>query len=87
MPEENDEDTYRIGRLHSKSLEGNPINSRTDRELHIYLPPGYFQSENRRYPTIYFLHGYGGNSQKMTVSPRLEDNKNLPLQLIPKQVL
>jgi hypothetical protein len=55
--------------------------------LHIYLPPSYYQSEKRRYPTVYFLHGYGGNGQKITVSPRLEDNKNLPLQLIPKQIL
>jgi hypothetical protein len=87
MSEEADKNRYRIDRLHSKSLEGNPINSPTDRELHIYLPPGYFQSEKKRYPTIYFLHGYAQNSQKITVSPRLEDNKNLPLQLIPKQIL
>jgi len=27
----------------------------------IYLPPDYFRDEERRYPTLYMLHGAGGN--------------------------
>jgi enterochelin esterase-like enzyme len=27
----------------------------------IYLPPDYFYDEDRRYPTLYMLHGAGGN--------------------------
>lgn len=27
----------------------------------VYLPPGYGDSPERRYPVIYFLHGAGGN--------------------------
>ncbi len=32
-----------------------------DRPFAMFLPPGYFQKENatKRYPVIYFLHGYG----------------------------
>ena len=32
-----------------------------DRPFALFLPPGYFQKENaqKRYPVIYFLHGYG----------------------------
>jgi S-formylglutathione hydrolase FrmB len=41
------------------SLEGNPLGSPAERELHIYLPPGYDQEPERRYPVLYFLHGYG----------------------------
>ncbi len=31
-----------------------------DRELIIYLPPGYNASPQRRYPVLYLLHGFGG---------------------------
>ncbi len=31
-----------------------------ERRVVIYLPPGYNQSPQRRYPVIYLLHGYGG---------------------------
>jgi enterochelin esterase-like enzyme len=27
----------------------------------VYLPPGYFDDDARRYPTLYMLHGAGGN--------------------------
>ena len=27
----------------------------------IYLPPDYETNATRRYPVVYFLHGYGGN--------------------------
>ncbi len=27
----------------------------------LYLPPGYAEESDRRYPVIYFLHGSGGN--------------------------
>lgn len=32
----------------------------TDREVIIYLPPGYSTQATRRYPVVYLLHGYGG---------------------------
>ena len=31
-----------------------------DRRIIIYLPPGYNDSPQRRYPVLYLLHGYGG---------------------------
>src|SRR4051794_21372327 len=27
----------------------------------VYLPPDYFSNDQRRYPTLYMLHGAGGN--------------------------
>ncbi len=38
-----------------------------DREIFIYLPPGYAAQSKRRYPVLYLLHGYGGfNLQNTT---------------------
>ncbi len=31
-----------------------------DRRAFVYLPPGYNESPQRRYPVVYLLHGYGG---------------------------
>ncbi len=87
MVEKNTEERYRVDVFHGKSLEGNPINSPADRGLHVYLPPGYFKSEKERYPVVYFLHGYTGYDQKITVTSTVEDNKNLPVKLLPPDIL
>jgi S-formylglutathione hydrolase FrmB len=44
-------------RAHGRSLEGNLQGNDADRDVHVYLPPSYAQG-NKRYPVIYFLHGY-----------------------------
>jgi len=49
--------TERI-KVHGRSLEGNLEGDSPDRHVSIYLPPSYKTSTNRRYPVIYFLHGY-----------------------------
>ncbi len=84
MVEKDAEERYKIDVFHAKSLEGNPLNSPVDRELYIYLPPNYFESEDRRYPVVYFLHSYSGNNQRMTVVPRLEDNMYIQMLIPPE---
>ena len=37
-----------------------------DREVIIYLPPGYDATTRRRYPVLYLLHGWGGFDLKHT---------------------
>ncbi len=37
-----------------------------EREVIIYLPPGYDATPQRRYPVLYLLHGYGGFTLKNT---------------------
>ena len=49
--------------VHGKSLEGNLQSESADREVTIYLPPGYDTNLNRRYPVVYLLHGYGLTDQ------------------------
>jgi enterochelin esterase-like enzyme len=45
--------------VHSKSLEGNLEGDAVDRDVVVVLPPSYAKSPHRRYPVIYFLHGFG----------------------------
>jgi S-formylglutathione hydrolase FrmB len=40
------------------SLEGNLEGSNSTRDVFVYLPPSYSQESARRYPVLYFLHGY-----------------------------
>ena len=37
-----------------------------DREVIVYLPPGYDATPKRRYPVLYLLHGWGGFDLKHT---------------------
>src|SRR5438270_4884619 len=46
-------------KVHGKSLEGNLEGDSPDRDVFVYLPPSYATNTNRRYPVLYFLHGYG----------------------------
>jgi len=48
-----------IIKVHGKSLEGTLEGDSPDRDVFVYLPPSYAVDPNRRYPVVYFLHGYG----------------------------
>ncbi|QRQ99858.1 alpha/beta hydrolase [Dyadobacter sandarakinus] len=48
-------------KLHGKSLEGNLEGDSPDRDVSIYLPPGYKKDTQRRFPVVYFLHGFTDN--------------------------
>jgi enterochelin esterase-like enzyme len=50
-------------KVHGKSLEGNLEGDSPDRDVFVYLPPSYATSPNRRYPVIYFLHGYAAHAE------------------------
>ena len=45
-------------RVHGASLEGNLEGNSPDRDVYVFLPPSYDASANKRYPVVYFLHGY-----------------------------
>ena len=67
-------------KVHGKSLEGNLEGDSPDRDVLIYLPPSYAKEPNRRYPVVYFLHGYSLNAERywniMTV-PEAADQDNV----------
>jgi enterochelin esterase-like enzyme len=50
--------------VHGKGLEHNLSGDSPDREVSVYLPPGYKTSGNKRYPVVYFLHGFTDNNRQ-----------------------
>ena len=67
-------------RLEGSHLAGNLLGDPSERDLFVYLPPGYEESD-RRYPTAYLLQAYGTTAAEMVTpatdgqrwSPPLED--------------
>lgn len=51
-------------KVHGKFLEGNLEGDSPDRDVSIYLPPGYKKDAKQRYPVIYMLHGYTDSDDK-----------------------
>ena len=45
-------------KVFGKSLEANLEGDSPDRDVVVYLPPSYAKETSRRYPVVYFLHGY-----------------------------
>ena len=54
--------------VHSPALEGNLLADSPDRNVIVYLPPGYHNTENseKEYPVIYLLHGYDADYELWT---------------------
>jgi S-formylglutathione hydrolase FrmB len=46
--------------LTSEALRGNPLGDPHERPLWVYMPPGYDDEPDRRYPTVYVIQGYTG---------------------------
>ena len=46
--------------IHSTVLEDNHLGDPADRPLWVYVPPGYDDEPERRYPSVYVIQGYGG---------------------------
>lgn len=45
-------------KIHGTALEGNLEGDAVDRDVFVFLPPGYANEKSRRYPVVYALHGY-----------------------------
>jgi S-formylglutathione hydrolase len=67
-------------KVHGKGLEGNLSGDSADRSVSVYLPASYKKNPTRRYPVVYFLHGYTDDDAKfygfsrhwMTLPPILD---------------
>ena len=56
------------------ALEGNVQRDSPDREVTVYLPPGYAADQKRRFPVVYLLHGAGQRENAfLEVLARLQD--------------
>jgi S-formylglutathione hydrolase FrmB len=45
-------------KVHGASLVGNLEGNDVDREVMVVLPPSYKTNPNKRYPVVYYLHGF-----------------------------
>jgi len=87
MTKENANSRYVIDRFHSKTLEGNPLGTTADRDINVYLPPGYYDDDEKRYPVIYFLHGYGGHNHSWNMAAKDSDDGSDYWNILPKKIL
>src|ERR1700750_651465 len=44
--------------VHSKAIEGNLEGDSADRNALVVLPPSYAKNKSKRYPVVYYLHGF-----------------------------
>ena len=63
-------------RIEGSQLAGNLLGDPSERDLFVYLPPGYEETE-RRYPTAYLLHAYGETAEQM-VTPATDGQRWRP---------
>ena len=63
-------------RVESSHLAGNLLGDPSERDLFVYLPPGYEESD-RRFPTAYLLHP-GGSTAEQLVHPATDGERWLP---------
>jgi S-formylglutathione hydrolase FrmB len=62
--------TVVVESFESPALRDNPLGDPSTRQVPIYLPPGYEAESDRRYPVIYWLHGFTGYGLRaMQVNP------------------
>jgi S-formylglutathione hydrolase FrmB len=53
-------------KIHGAHLEGNLEGDAVDRDVIVFLPPGYAKDKHRRYPVVYALHGYSIGAEQWT---------------------
>lgn len=60
--------------VHGRALEGNLEGDSPDRPVVVYLPPSYLRDTTRRYPVLYFLHGYTATAEAYVKSLAMPDS-------------
>ncbi len=45
-----------------ESLKNNFVHEDSGQEALVYVPRGYYENKDKRYPVLYVLHGFGGNA-------------------------
>jgi enterochelin esterase-like enzyme len=60
--------------VHGRALDGNLEGDSPDRPVVVYLPPSYATDTTRRYPVLYFLHGYTATAEAYVKSLAVPDS-------------
>jgi S-formylglutathione hydrolase FrmB len=63
-------------RIESSHLVGNLLGDPSERDIYVYLPPGY-EGSDRRYPAAYLLHPFGTTAERM-VNPATDTERWAP---------
>ena len=53
-------------KVHSAAVAGNLEGESADRDVFVFLPPGYDKDKSRRYPVVYALHGFFIGAEEWT---------------------
>jgi len=53
-------------KIHGEALEGNLEGDAVDRDVIVFLPPGYALEKLRHYPVVYALHGFSIGAEQWT---------------------
>jgi enterochelin esterase-like enzyme len=53
-------------KIHGTALEGNLEGNAVDRDVIVFLPPGYSKDKHRRFPVLYALHGFSIGAEQWT---------------------
>src|SRR5688572_5759530 len=61
-------------KVHGKSLQNSVTGELADRNVAVYLPPGYDKSPTKRYPVVYLLHGIMDTENVWIVEPSRKDD-------------
>lgn len=51
-------------KVHSASVAGNLEGNSAERDVIVVLPPSYGKDKKRRYPVVYFLHGFSATAKR-----------------------
>ncbi|MES2626378.1 MAG: alpha/beta fold hydrolase [Pseudomonadota bacterium] len=62
--------------VHGDALEGNLDGDSPDRDVFVYLPPGYDADSAQRYAVVYLLHGYGLRAERWMTFAGIETGAN-----------
>lgn len=76
-------------KVHGEALVGNLQGESPDRDVFIYLPPGYATNRNQRYPVVYLLHGYGLTAERWMDFTKMADSadKNIAAGTLKEMIL
>jgi S-formylglutathione hydrolase FrmB len=60
--------------VQSAALKDNPLGDPSTRPVAVYVPPGYDAQGSKRYPALYCLHGYTGDTAALVAARPWETN-------------
>jgi len=74
-------------KVHSRSIEGNLEGNSADRDVFVVLPPSYGKDPARRYPVVYFLHGFFASAEKYMAGTKIAEGAAVALEATGKEMI